>query len=534
MMRSCWNFIRVLTLLGAVSVAPVAIWWLFRVEHFARYWGALLLPFVGIGLLALWYLLLGWGEAEVRWRRFWKFGVAVLVIGVTLKFLTKYDGSTGGTSLPRFVWRWEAGEAQSIAEELPPVDPDAKPKPLVDASVEGVVDSPQFYGPNRDAMWPEASLVASFDWSEKPEELWRVPVGLGWSGFAVVGRRAITQEQRGPEEWVTCYDLISGDLLWTHRDTAHYYESAEAGGREMAGDGPRSVPTIHGEHVFTYGATGILNCLRLETGEAVWQRNVLQELGKGLPQWGKSTSPLVIPDLKLVVVSGGENSAPTLVSYETETGVPAWKSDGDGASYSSPRLINLCGMRQIVSVNARNVSGHDLSSGKELWSFPWPGSNPKVGQPIDLPGDRLLVTASYGAGSFLLQVKHEGTAWSVEPVWETNRLKTKFSSATVLDGHAFALDEGRLACVNLEDGSRVWKDGKYGFGQHLQVGNRLLIQAEEGYVAVVSATPEKFEEVARLDALNSMTWNPPTLAGRYLLVRNDREAICFRLPAKKS
>ena len=494
---------------------------------------ALTLPFAGVFLLALWYLIFGWGPGEVRWRRFWIFGVVVLVAGALFLALTRYDGSTGGTSLPRFVWRWAPGAAEAPIV-LTDDEVDAGPKPLAAAVAEGAVDSPQFYGPRRDATWPEAEVIADFDWSaEKPEELWRRPMGLGWSGFAVSGRRAITQEQRGPEELVTCYDLLTGDLLWTHRDTAHFFESAETGAREMAGDGPRSVPTIQGDHVFTFGATGVLNCLRLETGEVVWQRDVLEELGKKLPKWGKSTSPLVIPDLQLVVVSGGEKTGPSLVAYETATGAPKWKSAGNGASYSSPNLLTLHGVRQIVSVNAHDVSGHDPATGKELWVFSWPGSNPKVGQPIEVPGNRLLVTASYGAGSHLLQIGLTAGAWSVESVWKSIRLKTKFSSATVLGDHAYGLDEGRLTCVSLADGARLWKDGKYGFGQHLQVGDRLLVQAEPGYLAVVAASPDGFQELGRFDALTSMTWNPPTLAGRYLLVRNDREAICYRLPAKK-
>jgi outer membrane protein assembly factor BamB len=532
-MRFFWNFIRVFAALAALAAAPLVIWWGFETEHFARYWMALVMPFAGVGLLALWYLVFGWGPGEVRWRRFWIFGVVALVAGVLFKGLTRYDGSTGGTSLPRFVWRWAPG-ASDVRSVLSDEEVKAKAKPLAAATAEGAVDSPQFYGPNRDATWPADTVTASFDWSaEKPEELWRRPVGPGWSGFAVSGRRAITQEQRGPEELVTCYDLLSGELLWTHRDKAHFFEAAETGAREMAGDGPRAVPTIEGEHVYSYGATGVLNCLRLETGEAVWQREVLDEIGKKLPKWGKSTSPLVIPDLGLVVVSGGESSGPSLVAYGTENGASVWQSAGNGASYSSPRLLTLHGVSQIVSVNARDVSGHDPATGEELWLFPWPGSNPKVGQPIDVAGDRLLVTASYGAGSHLLRVNREADAWSVESVWQSNRLKTKFSSATVLGDHAYGLDEGRLACVSLADGSRVWKDGKYGFGQHLQAGDRLLVQAEPGYLAVVAAKPDGFEELGRLDALTSMTWNPPTLAGRYLLVRNDREAVCYRLPAKK-
>lgn len=535
-MKVLWNVIRVVTLLAVLAAAPLGIWRGFENEdsplHFARYWMALMLPLIGVGLLALWYLIFGWGAFGRRAKHFGIFALVALIGYVGFRAAFRYDGSTSGASLPRFAFRW-APEAIHEPEELPDAGTETARRPLEETAVEGVIDSPQFYGPNRDATWPADQVIASLDWTSKaPIELWRQPIGGGWSGFAVVGRRALTMEQRGSEEWVSCYDLLSGEVIWTHRDEARFYESAVSGAKEMAGDGPRAVPTVSGDHVFTYGATGVLNCLSLETGEAIWQHLVITNLGKPLPEWGKSTSPLVIDDLGLVVVTGAENGSPTLLAFRADTGEPAWRYEGQGTSYSSPRLMRLHGERQVVSVNGHDVTGHEPETGEERWRFDWPGRFPKVCQPIEAGDNRILVTASYGAGAHLLEIGKEGDTWTVDSLWKSTRLKTKFSSAVVRDGHAYALDEGRFACVNLEDGSRVWKDGKYGFGQQLLVGDALLVQAEAGYVAVVEATPAAFREISRVDALDSMTWNPPTLAGRYLLVRNDREVVCFQLPEK--
>ena len=535
-MKVLWNVIRVIALLAVLAAAPLAIWQGFEDEasplYFARYWMALILPLFGIVLLALWYLIFGWGAFGQRAKHFGIFALVALIGFVGFRVIFRYDGSTSGASLPRFTFRWAAATVHET-QVLPDTGTKTAPRPLEETTVEGVIDSPQFYGPNRDATWPADQVIASLDWTdEAPVELWRQPIGGGWSGFAVVGRRALTMEQRGTEEWVSCYDLLGGDVLWTHRDEARFYDSAVGGAKEMAGDGPRAVPTVSREHVFTYGATGVLNCLSLETGEAIWQHQVIADLGKALPEWGKSASPLVIEDLGLVVVTGVENGSPTLLAFRTDTGEPAWTYEGKGCSYGSPRLMTLHGERQVVSVNGHDVTGHDPKTGEEKWRFDWPGNFPKVGQPMEAGENRILVTASYGAGAHLLEVGKEGETWTVDSLWKSTRLKTKFSSAVVLDGHAYALDEGRFACVKLEDGSRVWKDGKYGYGQQILVGNSLLVQAEAGYLAVVEATPEAFREVARVEALDSMTWNPPTLAGRYLLVRNDREVVCFELPAK--
>lgn len=532
-MGAFWQTLRILALLAALAVAPVGIWWGFHHEHFARFWIALILPFVGLGSLLLWYLIFGKGEFTRRARTFGWLVLIIAVLALTFRATFRYDGSSSGASLPRFVPRW-APETAGAAAQLSPAETTASPRPVDAAPVEGVLDSPQLYGPHRDAVWPEDQVIAELDFAaHPPEELWRRPIGQGWSGFSVVGRRALTMEQRGDEELVTCYDLLTGEILWTHHTDARYYLAAGPG-KEMAGDGPRAVPTVQGDRVYTYGATGMLNCLRLETGATLWQRDIFEEIGKSLPEWGKSASPLVLETESLVIITGPERSGPTLLAYATDTGEPVWQYQGRGASYSSPQLLELHGERQIVSVNSFDVTGHHPATGEALWSFDWPGAYPKVAQPVAVGEDRVLVTASYGAGSYLLRLgKTDAGAWTAEPVWKSIRLKTKFSTAVVRGDHAYGLDEGRLACIDLSDGSRVWKDGKYGFGQNLLVGDRLLIQAESGDLAVVEASPAGYREVARHPALSSMTWNPPTLAGRYLLVRNDREAVCFRLAPRQ-
>jgi len=48
-------------------------------------------------------------------------------------------------------------------------------------------------------------------------------------------------------------------------------------------------------------------------------------------------------------------------------------------------------------------------------------------------------------------------------------------------------------------------------------------------VILLDPKPDKPRELNRFAALNQKTWNPPALAGQYLLVRNDKEAACFRL-----
>ena len=159
-------------------------------------------------------------------------------------------------------------------------------------------------------------------------------------------------------------------------------------------------------------------------------------------------------------------------------------------------------------------------------------SSAKAGQPNVIAGDKILITASYGIGAILFGLtKGDDNTISTDTLWHSKgRMKTKFSSACVRGNHAYGLDEGMLACIDLDSGKRLWKDGRYGFGQNLLVDDTLLIQAENGDMVFVAADPNGFNELARFDGISGKTWNVPTLAGEYLLLRNDQEAACYRLP----
>lgn len=491
--------------------AAIAVW-MWSTTHVMRAVTVMALLPLYLILMGVWWAL---RRPGARLRRLALVALCLVAAGV----LFRYEGSADGSAMPSLVFRWYKRAA------LPP--PPAHGTALQDETPPpGVADMPRFMGPAGDGSLPEPAWQT--DWqAHPPREVWRQPVGLGWSGFAVVGRRAITQEQREEQECVTCYDIATGALLWSHADRALFEEG-------MGGGGPRATPTVDAARglVFTLGGTGLLNCLDLKTGAVKWMRDILKETASPSPKWGKSSSPLLVGNL--VVCSGGDTGA-SLIAFQADTGAVAWQGGTDGGSYNSPVLMKLAGREQIVTINYQSVTGHDPADGKVLWTFPWPGEFPKVCQPAAAGPDRLLITASYAMKSRLLEIKPGaagGSPLQCMEIWSSSVPRTKFSSPSIVGGHAYALDEGTLACVDLSTGERVWREGRYGFGQHVLVGGRwLLIQSERGPVALVKASPEKLEETSRLDALSSKTWNPPTLAGRWLLLRNDTEMVCYELPA---
>lgn len=449
-------------------------------------------------------------------------GVVLLALG--LRFSLHVDGTADGTGRPRLVWKWagrpplKALDATALAAS--PVHTPSATEP--DPRLAGVQDVVQFFGTNRDGRVDAPRLAR--DWkAAPPRELWRHEIGGGWSSFAVVKGHAWTQEQRGEQECVTCYDLFTGALVWSHADPARFTQW-------QGGEGPRATPTVHDGKLYTYGATGLLNGLDAATGKALWQRAVLAENTSSNIEWGLSASPLVVDDL--VVVTGGNTRGPVLFAYRRDTGAPVWKAGDDRASYASPVLATIAGRRVILSNNARGLSIHDPATGAVLLDHAW-GSDkwPKASQPVVVGEDRVFLSGGYGMGCLLLKVEaRPGGTWSATEVWRGMRMKTQFNSPALRDGHLYGLDDGRLACVDVATGERVWKDGNYASGQSLLVNDLIVIQNEGGSVHLCAAKVGGFEELGRAEALSSKTWNLPVLAGRYLLVRNDREALCLELP----
>jgi len=483
-------------------------------ERNAKAYFTLALVVLAVLLILIWFLFL----SRLRWSaRLSTVAVLTLAIFGMTKVL-RMDGTASGIGLPKFAWRWTPTRTLRFDSTPPPA---ASTMPIPSAA--GMSDAPQFFGPNRDGAIRGARLAR--DWNAAPpRQLWRQPIGSAWSAFAVAGGRAYTQEQRGEDEAVTCYEALTGRLLWTHSNKVRFFQW-------QGGEGPRATPTVFQGRVFAYGATGILDCLDSQSGELVWSHDVLNENHLENLVWGVSASPLVFDDT--VVVTGGMTAGPTLLAYDRATGKPLWHAGHDRASYASPVVATLAGRRVILSVNAASLTAHDPSTGEALLEYPWaPEAKwPKATQPVTLPGDRVFLSAGYGIGCALLQITAGASGKLIATeLWKSMRMKTQFNSAAARDGFLYGLDDGLLACVDLANGNRKWKSGRYGSGQTLLVDDLIIVQSEPGPVFLASAKPEAYEELGQIPALNSKTWNHPTLAGRYLLIRNALEAACYELP----
>ncbi|MCH8981343.1 PQQ-binding-like beta-propeller repeat protein, partial [candidate division KSB1 bacterium] len=229
--------------------------------------------------------------------------------------------------------------------------------------------------------------------------------------------------------------------------------------------------------------------------------------------------------------SAGGTDGHSLIAYHKDSGEQLWSSGDDQAGYSSPLIATIAGVRQILIFNWEYVAAHNPKTGKILWKFPWTGDTQRVAQPVVLPEDRVFITTGYGVGSKLIKINQD-TNGNLSPalLWESKRMKAKFSNVIAVGEFIYGLDDGILACIDLQEGKRQWKRGRYGHGQMILVDNLLLITTEKGDVVLVEPNPEQHKELARFTAIKGKTWNNPALAGPYLLVRNGQEAACYELP----
>jgi outer membrane protein assembly factor BamB len=487
--------------------------------------------------------LVGWAWASRRLRPGSQFAAAFFAAALgCLPWILLRTGGISGSGTSDFHWRWSLTPEERLlahaADETPVAAPAARaPAPAVaepakletapkpePAPPPPIVKSrpaewPGFRGPNRDDV--VHGLTIATDWSQTPPaEIWRRPIGPGWSSFAVNGDLIYTQEQRGGDEVVSCYRLSTGAVVWRHRDATRFWES-------NGGAGPRGTPAIVNARVYTLGATGVLNSLDAVSGAVMWSRNAASDIHVTIPMWGISSSPLVLDDVVVVGAAG------KLGAYDLATGAPRWSGAGGGVSYSSPHLATIDGVAQVVFLAGPGAIGVDPATGKVLWQHEWQGG--AIVQPAITPEGDVLVNAismNGGEGLRRLAVRRTGGTWAAQEKWTSKGLKPYFNDFVIHKGYAYGFDGSILSCIDLADGARKWKGGRYGNGQLVLLADQdlLLLTSEEGELALVSATPDQFKEVARAPALEGKTWNHPVLVKDVLLVRNDHEMAAFRLP----
>jgi outer membrane protein assembly factor BamB len=416
-----------------------------------------------------------------------------------------------------------AAPVQPAAAE-PASQASAQPAPTV-ATHQPLAPSPppywtDFRGPDRDGHYRERPILTTWP-ADGLTPLWKQPIGAGYASFVVARGRAFTIEQRGAQEVVAAYDVATGRELWTTAWTAAFHEM-------MGGDGPRATPSWADGRVYALGALGELRSLEDATGRTVWRTNILSDAGAANLQWGMAAAPLIV-DNTVVVLPGGRRGQ-SVVAYDRATGKRAWSALDDQAAYSSPMLVTIAGVRQILVFTASRLVGIAPEGGQVLWEYPWKTNyDVNAAQPLLIGDNRIFISSGYGAGAAVIELTGSAAGFSVREVWRNIRMKNQFTSSVLHEGFIYGLDEAILACLDATTGAVKWKGGRYGYGQVMLASGQLIVLTEDGDLALVRASPDGHQELARFPALDGKTWNHPAMSGGYLLVRNINEMAAFDL-----
>lgn len=477
--------------------------------------------------VAAFALVLIAGSRMLSAKRTW-IAVACAFLGFGFSTLLKSDGMWGNFALG-LDWRWTptpeevflAEKAASKSEPTAPVNQDAFATAIANP------DWSDFRGPARDGVNHGTRLLTDWD-AQAPEELWRISVGPAWSSFTVAGSWLFTQEQRGEFETVVCYDAADGSEVWVQSIESRFWDA-------LGGLGPRATPTIADGSLFVTGAEGWLMRLDARDGSIQWKVDLKEVAGREAPpMWGFSSSPLVTHDS--VVVHAGGKGGKGILAFEPSSGELRWQAEAGHDSYGSLQVVNVADRELLAILTNTGVHLLEPADGQIALDYKWTHQGYRALQPNVIDGNGLLIPTGMGTGTRLVRVTEEDGKLQAEEEWTSRNMKPDYNDLVVHEGYMYGFDGSIFACVDLKDGSRRWKRGRYGKGQVLLLADSdvLLVASETGEVVLVATNPEEHQELAKFQAVEGKTWNHPVVIGDRLYVRSANEAACYRLPMSKT
>jgi outer membrane protein assembly factor BamB len=392
---------------------------------------------------------------------------------------------------------------------------------LAAAAVAAADDWPQLWGPHGDGRSQAAASLARTT-ALKAREVWRKPIGSGYSAVSVVGARGYTAFSDGKHDQAIAFDAASGKELWRTVLGDTYR------GHDGSRDGPISTPTVDGGRVYMVGPFGRFVALDAKDGSIVWSHDLPKEFSAAVPGYGFATSP-VISGERVIVQAGGEKQH-HLLAFDKASGKLAWSAHhGAGASYVSPVLVTVNGVPQLVTVSSDKVLGLSPADGSLLWSHARPTENEPSRPPVVLPDGRVLVHSWNEAA--LLSVTREGGAFKAAEVWRRPVLKSSYSPTVFHGGHLYGFNGAYLVCVDPATGDVKWRQKVYGGSLILVDGHLVVLSESSGDLRVAEATPAGYTEKLKTPVFNpgSSCFTGPSFAGGRVFLRNGEEMVALEI-----
>ncbi|MEL6106914.1 MAG: PQQ-binding-like beta-propeller repeat protein [Planctomycetota bacterium] len=388
---------------------------------------------------------------------------------------------------------------------------------------------PQYRGPVGDGKSAE-SIDDHISWKGGPAVVWKSETPLGFSSFCVAENLATTLIAIDEKEYCLALDARTGEELWRAPLGSNAYNGG--GGNAGApgnrgGDGPRSTPASDGQNVFVYDSHLVLYSLDAASGKVNWKHDVVAENAGRNIKWSNATSPLL--DGSKIYLSGG-GPGQSFLAFDKNSGKVLWKSGDELMTHATPSIGTVSGSKQLVYFMQSGLVGVDPESGTEKWRAKFDFSVSTAASPV-LFESMVYCSAGYGVGAALFNIT--GAKEADELWYKPNELMNHWSSPLIKDGYLYGVYEFKkygkapLQCVNLKTGEIVWSERGFGPGNCILVGDKLVVLSDTGEVAIVKASPDGYNELARAKVIDGKCWSTPAFSDGKIFVRSTTEAACI-------
>jgi len=388
-------------------------------------------------------------------------------------------------------------------------------------------DWPQWRGPNRDGYVADA--VIPKNWPKTLQTEWRVQVGVGHASPVAANGKIYVFGRENDEEVLRALDASTGKEIWKSSLPVAYQMHEAAVGH---GKGPKSTPVVSHGIVYTFGISGVLSAHDAETGKLKWRHEFSKTYPKTSPLFGTAMSPIVEEGLVIAHVGGPDKGA--LTAFEAESGNIKWSNEADGPAYSSPIVVTLAGVRQVVTFMQKEFVGVDFASGKLLWKLP---AKTRYDENINtaVVYKDLLIFSREEQGLAAFRLAKQGTQLVPQQVW-VNRDGELYMSSPVLQGNLLvgmtARQKGQFFAVNADTGETVWQSpGRMGENAAiLNLGNQvLLLLTNDANLIVQPAAAKSYAPLAQYNVASSETWAHPLVLGDRILVKDENSLISLAI-----
>lgn len=376
---------------------------------------------------------------------------------------------------------------------------------------------PQWRGPHRDGV---ANLDHTGSWPAKLKLQWKVDVGEGHSSPVVAGDRIFLLARKGENEIASSLDLTTGKTVWQQSYPAPYEMVSVA---RAHGKGPKSTSVIDQGRLYTFGISGVLSAFDAASGKLLWRKDFSKQYKTTWPAFGTAMSP-VVADGRVIAHVGGQPGG-ALTAFDAKTGESLWSWSEDAPAYTSPIVVTLAGVRQIVTQTEKHIVGVSFDKGALLWEIPFTTPyDQNIVTPVIYKDT--LIFSGHQQRTFAVRVAQVAGKWSTEEIW-TNDAVPMYMSSPVLSGdHLYGFTEkrrGSLFCLDARDGKLLWTDeGRQGDNASLVLaGNQLLVLTTEGELLVVPANPGGYQVTASYEVADTPTWAHLTVTGGRILVKDQ-------------